>query len=276
MPLTFPAHQGLVAWTKLRWPGSIDATALCIGAAAPDLAYPLGDTLASQSHSATGVLLWALPVTVLAAWIARTRSAAGIFAHLPDLGPLRLRSYRVVATASPPLVVTVASALLGAGSHVLIDSFTHAQRAGAQLVGFDHDLGPLGPFEAMPISQVLQGAGHIVGSALFGVLVVQISRRQRLEAWYGADQVHAARNVQPTARSRLVFWGLIMVACAAAVVAAPPLGVSVLFLPITVGFVAILVAGVIVPESDVSWARPIRRDVGPWAAKPLQSDASRP
>lgn len=37
MPLTFPAHQGLILPVMRRWPGSFDALALSVGAAMPDI-----------------------------------------------------------------------------------------------------------------------------------------------------------------------------------------------------------------------------------------------
>ena len=46
MPMTFPAHQGLILPVVRRWPNSFDALALSVGAAMPDitdtiLGYPL-------------------------------------------------------------------------------------------------------------------------------------------------------------------------------------------------------------------------------------------
>ena len=53
MPLTFPAHQALVLPIKLRWPDRTDATALCVGAAAPDLLYAVPG-IGAQGHSLLG------------------------------------------------------------------------------------------------------------------------------------------------------------------------------------------------------------------------------
>ncbi|MGI9596523.1 MAG: DUF4184 family protein, partial [Acidimicrobiales bacterium] len=74
MPVTFPAHQGLIAGAKLRWPDRVDGTALCIGAAAPDLAYALGDWMNRQSHTLVGLLVWSLPFTVVATLVTRWRA----------------------------------------------------------------------------------------------------------------------------------------------------------------------------------------------------------
>src|SRR5687768_9017900 len=37
MPLTFPAHQGLILPVARRWPAYFDALALSVGAAMPDI-----------------------------------------------------------------------------------------------------------------------------------------------------------------------------------------------------------------------------------------------
>ncbi len=37
MPMTFPAHQGLILPAVRRWPDSLDALALSVGAAMPDI-----------------------------------------------------------------------------------------------------------------------------------------------------------------------------------------------------------------------------------------------
>lgn len=124
MPLTFPAHQGLVASAKLRWPHLIDGTALCIGAATPDMAYSIEPWSSIKAHTTLGLVLWAIPFTLIATHLTRWRAAAGIFAHLPDLGPLRLRSYRVLTQQRPSHLVTLASTVLGAGSALSVTTPT--------------------------------------------------------------------------------------------------------------------------------------------------------
>ncbi len=264
MPITFPAHQGFVAWTKLRWPADVDGTALCIGAATPDLAYPFGHWLASHSHSTLGVVIWGIPFALAITWAARTRSAAGIFAHLPDLGMLRVRSYRVIVAGRPPVLTTVGSAALGASSHVLIDSFTHYGRSGAQLLGLDYNVGPIGPVEWLPLTRLAQAGGHIVGSAMFLVVMVLIAKHGKLERWYGADLVRRARAVEPTPGSRMLFWTIVVGSVTASVVLALATSQSWVFVGITTLCLALLVAGAVVPEGSVAWARPIDPNAGPW------------
>lgn len=255
MPATFPAHQGLVAALKLWFPRLIDGTALCIGAAAPDLAYALGDRMAAASHHAEGAWYWGVPFTLVAWALTRWRAADGVARHLPDLGPLRLRSYRVLGTARPSLPVTLVSAVLGVWSHVVIDAFTHEERWGAQALGFDRLIGS-DAWGFVPIAQFLQYAGHVVGSLIFAVLLVAIASKGRLEQWYGADAVAAVRADRATRSEIAVFWAAIAVPTVISIDAAPRLGVSALFLPITVGTFAVLLFGTLAGSASL----PIRDD----------------
>ncbi len=137
VPATFPSHQGLIIAAKLRWPDRLDATALCLGAAAPDLAYPLTSWLQRESHTPIGVVTWAVPVAAMTAVVLRRWAAPGLFACLPQLGRLQLRAYGALSTRRPSWWQTIASAGLGAVSHVFIDAFTHRGRWGANLLGLN-------------------------------------------------------------------------------------------------------------------------------------------
>ncbi len=246
MPVTFPAHQGLIVPIKLRWPGSIDATALCIAAGTPDLAYSLGPWLNRQSHTAIGVVVWAVPVAVLAALITRRSAASGIFAAMPDLGPLALRSYRVLGDRRPPLWQTVTSALLGAGSHVVVDGFTHAGRWGADVAGLNGTIGSVPGRGAFTAARALQYAGHLGGSLAFVAVLVVVASRGRLAAWYGAEAVAQARSVTATGPQRALFAVLAVGPPLVAALVADDLGRSSLFLPVTVSLPALLLAGTVV------------------------------
>ena len=243
MPVSFPAHQGIIGPVKLRWPDRVDGTALCISAASPDLAYALGPWLHQYGHSLVGVVVFCVPFTLVAAWLTRWRAASGIFAALPDLGPLRIRSYRVLGQRRPRFLVTVGSALLGAGSHVAIDSFTHTGRWGANLLGIN------GVFMTVPTrgefngARVLQYLGHTLGSLAFVLLLLVISRRGLLEEWYGEAVVARARSVTASRSRQVAFFVLTFGPTVAAARFADDLGVNRLFFPVLVLTMCVLLAG---------------------------------
>lgn len=257
MPVTFPGHQGLIAPVKLRWPHLVDGTALCIGAASPDLAYALGSWMNHQSHTAVGLLVFAVPFTLIATAITRWRGASGIFASLPDLGPLRLRSYRVLAYRRPRTLVTLTSAVVGAGSHAFVDGFSHRGRWGADLLRLNEVIGTVPIRGDFTLARVIQYFGHTIGSLAFIAVLFVIASRGRLEEWYGADAVAAARDVEMSVGRRASFWLMVVVPTAMATQLIEPFELSRIFFPIVVLTVSVLVAGCLVaPGSARASPRP--------------------
>jgi len=243
MPLTFPAHQGLIAPIKIRWPQKLDATALCIAAAAPDFAYPLGAWLNHQSHTVIGLLAWAIPFTILSTKIVRWRAANGIFAYMPDLGPLRLRSYRVLSNRKPNFLTTVTSTILGASSHVLIDGFSHSGRWGANLLNLNDEIGTI-PFRGtLTIARSIQYFGHLFGSLSFILLLLYIAKTRRLEKWYGQKEVQNARKITTNRKHQTLFWLITLAPPLISMFIASRTNNSIIFLPITTLVISILLAG---------------------------------
>ncbi len=205
MPLTVPAHQAVVLPIKIRWPAYTDATAMCIGAAAPDLGYAV---VGSESHRLVGVVLFAVPFTLIACALLRWRAAEGVFGNLPDLGPLRIHSYRVIVSRRPRFAVTLAGAFLGAGSHVVIDAFTHTGRWGSNLLGLNTVLFSVPVSGEVTTARLIQYLGHSVGSLIGIALFLYIGSNRLLERWYGRQAVESARAFRLALRSRLIFWGV--------------------------------------------------------------------
>lgn len=244
MPLTFPAHQALVLPVKLRWPNRSDGTALCVGAAAPDLLYPVPG-VGSNGHGAIGVVLLVVPLTFGICSLLRWRSALGVFGNLPDLGPFRLHSYRVITRRRPTTLTTLVSALIGAVSHVLIDAFTHSGRWGSTLLGLDDTLFAAPIRGEMSGARVIQYLGHTVGSAVAIGLFFYIGRSRRLEQWYGTATVAAVRRFRMPASARVTFWATFGVVAVAVTAALDAAGASLVFCAIDGLVVGALCAGAI-------------------------------
>gem|GEM_PF-5768383 len=87
-----------------------------------------------DSHHWDGIAL-AVPFTIIYSMLLRRYAVDGLFGSMPDFGPLRARSYRVLANGRPRLLVTAFSAFIGVASHIAIDSFTHPYRIGSNLLG---------------------------------------------------------------------------------------------------------------------------------------------
>jgi Domain of unknown function (DUF4184) len=206
MPFTFFAHQAPVIPLKIARPRWFDGTALCIGSMAPDFAYPLGAWMQRQNHTAIGIVVWSLPVSLVICWAIRTWVAETAFAQLPDAGWFRLHSYRVLATRRPPVLQTVVSVLLGATIHVLIDAFTHVDRFGALWLNFDSRMVTIPMRGETELARALQDAGHTFGTMLGIALLVYVGHGLLLERWYGTEAVARARRFTLLRSQRVVFW----------------------------------------------------------------------
>src|SRR5512141_713956 len=74
MPMTFPAHQGLILPVVRRWPNSFDPLALSVGAAMPDITDTiLGFSLNGYfkqwyGHSLIGIFTLDLGIGLLITW----------------------------------------------------------------------------------------------------------------------------------------------------------------------------------------------------------------
>jgi len=248
VPLTVPAHQLPVLALKLHRPQWWDGTALFIGAAAPDLAYPLHRWIGSQSHTALGVVALAVPLTLALTVALRWRIAGSVACQLPDLGVLRLRSYGALThTASwPRFRITLMSAVVGATSHVLIDGFTHRGRFGAAWLDLDSVSFDLGPAGVRSLPGLLQYAGHSAGSLLSLALLAVVGRRGLLEQWCGSEAVALARSQRPTRTQRLGFWAIVAIPVLAVSAWSAAAGAVMIFELIDALLVGLVVAGSIV------------------------------
>ncbi len=227
MPLTFPAHQAAVLPLKIWKPRWFDGVALVVGSGSPDLfnAFAAVDTF--DSHHWTGVWI-ATAFTIVYSVVLRRYAVDGLFGSLPDLGPLRARSYRVLRHGRPRLLVTSLSAFIGVFGHVLVDSFTHAGRWGATVIGLNSVMfeSPLGPVTG---ARLLQYLGHTVGSLIGIVLFVHVVSRRHLGEWYGSDQIHAARRAPVTPNARRRTLTLVSASQVGAIVAALAQGMNPIF-----------------------------------------------
>ena len=206
VPLTFPAHQAVVLPLKIWKPRWFDGIALVVGAGSPDLFNALSSVDTFQSHHLEGVAV-AVAFTIVYSILLRRFAVDGLFGALPNFGPLKAKSYRVLKNGRPRLLVTALSAFIGVGSHVFVDSFTHAGRFGSNLLGINDILFEVPVLGGMSGARVLQYLGHTVGSLIGVLLFVLVVSKRHLGDWYGEDQIRAARRapLRPGSRRRLYF-----------------------------------------------------------------------
>jgi hypothetical protein len=198
VPLTLPTHPIAVLPLKVWRPRWFDGVALVVGAVAPDLpfaadGYPVG----LRAHGWLAPFWWAVPLALACGPLIRW-AAAVVAAHLPAAGPLRLRDYGVLARVRHRWWITATSAVLGAYSHILWDSVTHAT--------INHRPIPLRGLtsEAAPgwlWFEVLSKASNALGLLVAVALVVHIGRSRLLSRWHGPAPEVDHRPV--------LFWGTV-------------------------------------------------------------------
>ena len=212
MPLTIPSHQAAVLPLKLWRPRRFDGVALVVGSAAPDVASLVaGSGLGIRSHAWHALFWFSLPVTLALTTLLR-RSAGIVAAHLPPGGPLRLRDYGVLATVHHPLAVSAYSALLGAASHLLWDSFTHPYIVLTLAEGYGVHALHQTAVAGLPWWRVLQLVSDALGTLAVVLTAVHIGRSRLLVAWHGPAPEVPRRPV--------LFWSVSVVGLAALTAAA--------------------------------------------------------
>ena len=194
-----------------RW--RLPFSALAIGSMVPDLPLFIRRSASYQaSHSAPGLLTTDLPLGLAGFLIFQLLFKGVLFALLPAAV-----QRRCVALARPCLEPTVgfglraaSAVVVGAATHLVWDSFTHARRTGTRLLpGLNATALTLGG-HAIPGYKALQYGCTFVGLPLLAALAVLWLRRQRPEPVAGGA-------VLPTAAKVLA--GLVAAAIPAAAVA---------------------------------------------------------
>ncbi len=137
MPMTFPAHQGLILPVVRRWPHSIDALALSVGAAMPDitdslLGFPINGYFKQwYGHSLIGIFTLDLAIGLVITWLITT--FARRFFRNRDV-PLRLQTFFTKPPSNDgaaggrnkvPHRLWIFSVFIGILSHIGFDLISH-------------------------------------------------------------------------------------------------------------------------------------------------------
>ncbi|HEY4331181.1 MAG TPA: DUF4184 family protein, partial [Ilumatobacteraceae bacterium] len=203
MPFPLFAHQAPAIPLKMARPAWFDGTALCVGSMAPDLGYSITSYVHLGTHEGGGILAISIPVAIVLTLVARFASSTTV-ANLPDFGPFRLWSWRALGTRWPAWWLTFSSAVVGVGTHLLLDGFTHGRSWGPRIFGY-RDVHIAFHGHHLTVAETLQYAGDVVGAVISVLLLLHIGRRRLVEQWYGAKVVADARRFSVSRRDRLIF-----------------------------------------------------------------------
>lgn len=177
MPFTV-AHAAVAPPLARGSRGRLPASALAIGAMAPDLEYLVFlQTRRTVGHSLLGLLAFCLPVSLLLLLVWHRVVKGPLARLLPRRwGHLAAALDRPLAFGSWTARARVAAAVLvGAASHVVWDAFTHSDGAA---VGRFAPLRDVVPLLDVRVYTALQYGGGVLGMAVLGVAVVLWAREQ--------------------------------------------------------------------------------------------------
>ncbi len=165
MPFT-PAHVAAVL--PLRGRVALPFAALAAGSMSPDLPYflPFGASIPRHvTHSALSIITWDL-VLGLAMWITWRMLAP----TLHDVAPAPIRNrWRLPTAAQPQWLIVALAVMIGAATHVVWDSFTHAGYWGSSLAPLAASYpSPRGPMAGFRYLQYASGAVGLVIVLWFG------------------------------------------------------------------------------------------------------------
>lgn len=185
MPFTL-SHPAALAVLPRALRDRLPLAALAIGTMSPDFEYLFRlRPLSVWSHTGPGLVFFCLPAGLLA-WIAWERIARG-----PTREMLALRTDRHPHPFAWKTVLLAAlGILIGAVTHILWDSFTHAGRLGAILFPqLEREAWKVGTYSLRWFS-VLQHLSTVLGAMVIGIWYLQERRRFGTEwRWTGAGLV---------------------------------------------------------------------------------------
>jgi hypothetical protein len=193
---------------KLWRPRWFDGVALTLGAIAPDVAYAAnGYGVTIRSHAWHATVWWAIPLVLVGARLVRW-AAPTVAAHLPAGGVLALRDYGALHRVRHRVLVTAASAVIGAASHIVLDAVSHPRVDGGRFPTLHHELGPDVPLWYV-ISMMLDLSGMIAAVAA----IVYIGQTGTVRGWHGPPPATPTRPV--------VFWSAVALVVAAGLALLP-------------------------------------------------------
>lgn len=213
MPFPFFAHQAAVLPFKLRWPRWLSGTGLVLGSIGPDLGYfLLGNAVSRDWHRPDGVVLYVLPTAMVLYLLVTRVVAAPLARHLPAGGEFALRDLAYLE-AQPRtlrhLLVVAASIVMGGGTHLAWDLFTHGGTWMAEYITWlDAVVLRIGDRPVLGTG-LLWALSTIVGGT-FSLLVLRaIGRGRLLRQWAEARQPGSTASIAadaPAATSHAAFW----------------------------------------------------------------------
>lgn len=182
MPFTF-SHPALVLPLTLLPRKWFSLTGLVIGSLTPDFEYFLRMKIKSEySHTASGLFWFDLPLALAIAFLFHNIVRDSLFANLPLVLKARVSLFKDFDWNSyfkANWLVVVISVIIGAASHVLWDSFTHAQGLFVEaLPALSERIGMLN--NLVPVYKILQHASTLIGGSIIALALYKLPQDKKV------------------------------------------------------------------------------------------------
>jgi hypothetical protein len=216
MPFTLSHPAIILPLYRLRY---LDFTALAVGSMAPDLEYFFRpQALSVWGHSPVGLLFFNLPLTIVVALLFHQIIKPALIPQLPApydhyYSAARYQSW--ITTPASYWKIPL-SAIIGAASHVLWDSFTHRSGFFVNQLPLLKSSFPIANLN-LPIYTLLQYGFSLIGlltiaGAIWLALPTPISTTSATNH-NPADELTASENINPVPPkppfSKRVYWTII-------------------------------------------------------------------
>ncbi|MBH5319060.1 DUF4184 family protein [Paenibacillus sp. GSMTC-2017] len=202
MPFTF-AHPLYAAPLKVIKPSIISLTGIVLGSMSPDFEYFIAlEPHQTIGHSTLGLLLQAIPLSLLFAFIFHYLLKSAIADNLPAIWSISGRAQGLIRTHTWRMnrlsdwIVFVISVAIGFYSHVLLDGFTH-------VTGYFVQRNSFLQYEIMgyPVFKFLQHGLSLIGLSLQGIFIFVLFKKVK--------PIYQANG--PSAMNKWLFWIIVSV-----------------------------------------------------------------
>lgn len=206
MPFTF-SHPIFALPLKRLHPKSFSTTGLVLGSMAPDFEYfLLLEPYRSIGHTAAGLLVQAVPLSVLFAFLFHRLVKRQLAVHLPSIWNLDQRAFQLLKDwklqSGKDWIVFIGSVIIGFVTHIVVDGFTHAHAFFVERLPFLRETAVLG----LPLYKTLQYGLSLSGLAVIaGIILMRLHKSrpqsvrmpavtagQKRRFWIGATAVALA------------------------------------------------------------------------------------
>ncbi|WP_195573003.1 DUF4184 family protein [Paenibacillus sp. 1001270B_150601_E10] len=201
MPFTFahPAYALPIQRLSKRY---VSMTGIILGSMAPDFEYFIAlEPYQHIGHTLKGLLLEALPLSVLLAFLFHRIVKQELAHHLPSIWQLDQRAAALMSKDRWSLrshrewIRFLLSVAIGFYSHVAIDAFTHA--SGAVVV---RSTWLQGSVFGIPVYKYMQHGLSLLGLAFLGIWLLHVLSRVQVG--------HYGRKVSP--QQKFMYWALVL------------------------------------------------------------------